>query len=448
MPRFCGLDIHKKEVQAVLIDDTGKVLLRQRFLAIGSVIQAFARNHLTQEDHVALEATTNTWPIVALLQPLVKQVVVSNPMRTKAIAQAKIKTDKVDALVLAQLLRADFLPSVWIPPDETRRMRQRATERSMLMNDRTRIKNRIHAILHQRLIEAPTGDLFSTENLAWLRGSSIPLEPQGRAALDRQLRLFDALQPELETVTQSAAANAYDTPQIKLLMTLPGFDFCVAEALLAALGDFTRFPNADKAASYLGLVPSTYQSGDHCYHGRITKQGRSNARWMMVQAAQSAALHPGPLGAFFRKIAKKKSRNVAIVATARKLVTIAWHMLHNNEPYRYAVPSTLDAKFARLRILATGEKSKRGSSKGTPRSANYGTGIRTRAVPGLAEIYLREGLPANVPLEDNPAELRALQQHEPSVLQHARQVSVSRRVPRRRSSTPAVPAKQEPANKP
>jgi transposase len=181
-------------------------------------------------------------------------------------------------------------------------------------------------------------------------------------------------------------------------------------------------------------VPSTYQSGDHCYHGRITKQGRSHARWMMVQAAQSAALHPGPLGAFFRKIARKKNRNVAIVATARKLVTIAWHMLTNNEPYRYAVPSTIDAKFARLRILATGQKSKRGSIKGRPRSANYGTGIRTRAVAGLPDLYAREGLPPTIAFQDKPAELRALQQHGPDVVQHATQVSVAKRTPRRRQS--------------
>ena len=436
MPRFCGLDIHKKEIQAVLIDDAGKVLLRQRFLATSPVILAFAHKHLTPDDRVALEATTNTWPIVALLQPLVKEVVVSNPMRTKAIAQAKIKTDKVDALVLAQLLRADFLPNVWIPNEETRRLRQRATERSMLMNDRTRIKNRIHAILHQRLIEPPTGDLFSTENLAWLRGSSIPLEPQGRAALDRQLRLYDALQPELDTVTQHAAEQAYHNPQTKLLMTLPGVDFCVAEGILAAFGDFTRFPSADKAASYLGLVPSTFQSGDHCYHGRITKQGRSHARWMLVQAAQTAALHPGPLGAFFRKLARKKNRNVAIVATARKLATIAWHMLTNNEPYRYAVPGTIDAKFARLRIRATGEKRKSGSPKGSPRPANYGSGGASRAVRGLNEIYQREGLP--VPDQCKPAELRALQQAGPDVVRHAQEVLVSKRVPRARAAKAAT----------
>ncbi|MFO0283405.1 MAG: transposase [Acidobacteriota bacterium] len=129
-----------------------------------------------------------------------------------------------------------------------------------------------------------------------------------------------------------------------------------SHTLLAALGDTTRFPSAKHAASYLGLTPSTYQSGSKSYHGRITKQGSSHARFMMVEAAQTASRHPGPLGHFFHKLKKKKGRNPAIVALAHKLVVIAWHMLKNNEPYRYAMPSTLAAKFSRLRIQATGEK--------------------------------------------------------------------------------------------
>ena len=219
-------------------------------------------------------------------------------------------------------------------------------------------------------------------------------------------------------------------------MTLPGFDFCAAEALLAALGDSKRFPSADKAAAYLGLVPSTYQSGDHCYHGRITKQGRSHARWMMVQAAQTAASHPGPLGAFFRKIAKKKNRNVAVVAAARKLVTIAWHMLNNNEPYRYAQPTTLDAKFTRLRIRAGGDKRKTGLPKGSPRPANYASGARTRtrAIRSIDDIYAREGLPPIAPLA-KPAETRMLKQLGSGVAEHSRQVRIARRVPRGKSQT-------------
>jgi hypothetical protein len=191
------------------------------------------------------------------------------------------------------------------------------------------------------------------------------------------------------------ATHAWNDPRIKLLMTLPGVDFTVAESMLAAFGDIARFPSAKQAASYLGLTPSTYQSGNKSYHGRITKQGSSHARFMMVEAAQTASRHPGPLGHFFNKLKKKKGRNPAIVALAHKLVLIAWHMLKNNEPYRYATPSTLEAKFSRLRIQVTGEKRKGGYAKGSKRKPTYGSGVRTKAVPSLAALYQREGLPPN-----------------------------------------------------
>ena len=156
---------------------------------------------------------------------------------------------------------------------------------------------------------------------------------------------------------------------------------------MAALGDVKRFPDADRAAAYLGLVPSTHQSGQHCYHGRITKQGASHARWMLVQAAQQVGRHPGPLGLFFRRLARKKNRNVAVVATARKLITIAWHMLMNNEPYRYAQPKTMEAKFSRLRIRATGRKTKAAPPKGNrapPPTAPAHAHVRClRSIPSM-----------------------------------------------------------------
>jgi transposase len=388
---FAGLDLHKKEVQAVLLDEDGRILHRSRFPATRAALEAFAKTNLSPDSTVAaVEATTNTWPVAAILQPLVHKVVVSNPLRTKAIACAKIKTDKVDALALAQLVRTGYLPEVWIPDDETRLMRQRSTERAMLSADRTRIKNRIHSVLHQRLIEAPASDLFSVKNLAWLK--ALTLDPFGRDSLDRHLRQLERVEQEITALTAQIAVHAHQTPAVKLLMTLPGVDFTVAETILAALGDLSRFPTPDKAAAYLGLVPSTHQSGDHCYHGPITKQGARHARWLLVQAAQHAALHPGPIGAFFRRIAKKKNRNVAVVAVAHKLVVLAWHILKNNEPYRYAQSKTLEAKLSRLRILATGRKRKGGLAKGQPRPAQYGKG-RTQAVPGLDHLYAAEGLP-------------------------------------------------------
>ena len=229
---FAALDLHKQEVEAVILNDDGAIRHRQRFPTTRAALVKFAQQHLGPGIAVAVEATFNTWPVVDILTPFVKEVVVSNPLRTRAIAEAKIKTDKVDAFVLAQLLRLDFLPRVWIPDPATQQQRRATTERAQLTADRTRLKNRIHAILHQRLIEAPAGDLFTPVNLAWLR--ALPLDDFGRALLDRLLRLLDQLELELTAVGDALAAHAQQSPQVKLLMTLPGVDFPVAETVLAA----------------------------------------------------------------------------------------------------------------------------------------------------------------------------------------------------------------------
>jgi len=424
---FVGLDLHKKIVEAAILDEAGNILWRGSFPATRPALENFARTQLTSDHRLALEATTNTWAVATLLEPFVAEVVVSNPLRTRAIAEAKIKTDRVDALVLAQLLRSDFLPRVWQPDVDTRRRRALSTERANLVSDRTRLKNRIHAVLHQRLIEAPAGDLFQPRSRAWL--AALELDPLGRQTLGRHLRQLARLEEELTALTDDLAREAHADPRVRLLMTLPGVDFPVAQTLLAALGDVTRFPDGNRAASYLGLVPSTHQSAAHCYHGPITKQGNSHARWMMVQAAQALARHPGPLGVFFRRLARKKNRNVAVVATARKLVSIAWHMLTANEPYRYAQPATLEAKFSRLRIRATGRRKPNGSKKGAPRAAAYGIGKPTRAVPSLDQVCADAELPA--PAAIAPGEQRVLDQTDTAAF--AASIRKSKRVPRHSS---------------
>jgi transposase len=396
---FAGLDIHKRVVEAAVLDAAGKVLHRERFECNRKELERFARRRLGKKAKVALEATTNTWAVVGVLEPLVGEVVVSNPLRTRAIAEAKVKTDKVDALVLAQLLRADFLPSVWKPDPGTRARRSTTTHRAALVHDRTRIKNRIHAVLHQRLIECPVGDLFSVKGREWLENLRIQDE-HGKAALATGLRLLANIEKEVEHVTDELAVDGYDEPRVRLLMTLPGVDVPVAQTLLGALGDAARFKSADHAAAYLGLVPSTKQSADHCYHGPITKQGRGHTRWLLVQAAQHIAKHSGPLGVFFRRLASKKNRNVAVVATARKLVTVAWHMLRNNEPYRYADPRPTQTKLARHRVRATGERRIGGCPKGVGRHPNYGKGRPARTIPSIDQLYEQEGLPPTTPLKD------------------------------------------------
>ena len=387
---FTGLDLHKKEVEAVLLAEDGRILHRSRFPATRAALEAFAAARLSSRDSiVAVEATTNTWPVAAILQPLVHKLVVSNPLRTKAIASAKIKTDKVDALVLAQLLRADYLPEVWIPDGPTRLMRQRSTERAMLSADRTRIKNRIHSVLHQRLIAAPSPDLFSMKNIAWLK--ALPLDPFGRDSLDRHLRQLDRVEQELLALTSQIAVHAHQTPAVKLLMTLPVWTLPSPKP---SSRPWAMFPIQDSRSSrILSRAGPFHPPIRRPLLSRTDHKTRSPSCPLAAGSGRAAC---GPASRTPRRFLpphrQKEDRNVAVVAVAHKLVVLAWHMLHNNEPYRYAQPKTLQAKLSRLRILATQQKRKGGNVKGQPRSAQYGKG-RTQAIPGLDELYGKEGLP-------------------------------------------------------
>lgn len=423
MLRSIGCDIHKREAQFAILDEHGAWVEQTRIPATREALAAFARDHFLPGDRLALEATFHTWAVAEVLRPFCQEVVVSNPLRTRAIASAKIKTDKVDARVLAQLLRSDFLPRVWQPDPETQRRRRLVSRRASLVGDRTKIKNRLHAVLHHRLLPVAVSDPFNRPGRAWL--AALPLDPAGRSACDSELRLLDAVETEIRALDDQLASLAYHDPHIKLLLTLPGVDFGIACTLLAALGDYTRFRDGDHAASYLGLVPSTRQSGDHCYHGPITRHGNSHARWLLVQAAQHLAAHPGPLGVFFRRLLKKKNRNVAVVACARKLVVVAWHMLTHNEPYRYAQPMPTQAKLSRLRTRVTLERRRGGNAKGAGRHPNYGKG-RTRRVPSLPEAYAAEDLPAAFPL--SPGEQRMLRDH--NLVRFHQSLAQSLRIPK------------------
>ncbi len=432
--RYAGLDVHKRVIEACIVDQAGVVVHRERFALNRRTLELFATKILRPTDHVALEATTNCWAVVDVLRPHVAKVLVSNPMATKAIAQAKVKTDKVDAHVLAQLLRCDFLPEVWQPDEATRRLRELTSRRSTLVGQRTMMRNRIHSVLAMRLVEAPSR-LFYGDGLEWL--TNVELDPQARLLVDSDLRQMEFLQKEIDVLDAELARRGHASDPVKLLMTLPGVDVATSEAVLAAWGDPTRFPDGDTAASYLGLAPSTKQSADRCYHGPITKRGNSQARWMLIQAAQHLDKNPGPLGHFFRRLCRKKNRNVAVVAAARKLGVIGWHMLIANEPYRYALPRATQDKLQRLRVRATGQRRPNGAKKGQKAVAKLPGGSYTvRALSGVCES---EGLPPPRPL--SPGEQRTVQQVGcEDFLARISQPQLLPRAPRRRTKQGAIHA--------
>jgi transposase len=391
--RFVGLDVHKRVIQAFVCDAAGQPQHTERFELSRDTLHDFAQRQLDHDCTVALEATTNTWAITDVLADFCPNIVVSNPMRTKAIASAKVKSDKVDAATLAHLLRCDFLPRVWIPDAATRAERSLASRRSALTRQSISLKNRLHSVLHQRLIQTPC-ELFSAKGRDWLASVALPAVVRGE--VDSLLHMLHVLDQEQTALRAHIDRSAFASNNIKLLMTLPGVDATTAHAIMAAIGNIARFASADKLAAYFGLVPSVRQSAEHCVHGRITKQGNSNVRWLLIQAAQQAAKHPGPLGLQFAKLERKKNRSVAVVAIAHKLALLLWHLLTHQTPYRYAIPSTVQTKLARLRVSQQGKR-KSGPTRQQPRPAAYGTGHSTRLCRSLNATLRNEGLPAASP---------------------------------------------------
>lgn len=391
MLRFVGLDVHKRLLVWCCLSPEGEILAEGRLDEVTAASLAqFAARHLGPDDQLALEATTHAWAVARALRPHVAGVTVSNPLATKAIAQAKVKTDRVDARVLAHLLRCGYLPTVWQPGPEDERLREWTARRSRLVAHRTALSNRLQATLAQRLLICPH-ELSTASGRAWL--STCEVDEDCRWLLDSDLRLLAALEAELAAIDRQLAQRGYDDPRLKLLMTLPGVSQHTGQSLLAAIGEVSRFRDGRALASYLGLVPSTRQSASKCYHGAITKTGRGHTRWMLVQAAHSVRLHPGPLGHFFRRLKRKKNHNVAVVAVAHKLAILAWHVLTSNTPYRYALPRATEEKLAKLRVAATGQRRPSGLGPGVDPRTVRGSGVKGRTQRGLSAVYASEGLP-------------------------------------------------------
>jgi transposase len=364
--RIIALDVHRSFAQTAILEngklrDAGKIdLERYRLLRFAKTLKS--------DDEIIIEATGNTSAIVRLLSPFVGRVVIANPLLVRAIAWAKVKTDKIDAAVLAKLHASGFLPEVWMPDEETERRRRLAAERTQLVSQMTRLKNRIQSVLHANLIPPYKGTLFSQRGRAWLEAQ--PLAQDQHRVVLRHTAELDRLGVELAEVDKSLAQKALNEPLVRRLMTITGVNFTVAMSVLAAIGDIRRFSSPQKLVSYFGINPRVRQSGDKpAYHGRITKQGRAHARSMLVEAAWVISSAPGPLRAFFIRIRDKRGKHVAAVATARKLAVIVWHMLTKDEDFAWNRPALLQWKLRKLELKAGHPSRRGGKQKGS--AADY-----------------------------------------------------------------------------
>lgn len=376
--RTIGLDVHKRFAQVAVLTEDQRLIRAGRIATTPEALREFAQQ-LGPADEVALESSWNTWAVVELLRQHAGRVVVSNPMQTRAIAQGRVKTDEVDAATLAQLLRADFLPEVWVPDEKTRELRRRVAERRALAVQQARLRNRIHAVLLRNLRPCPHQDLLGKAGRSWLARVELPAAE--REQVERALRLLDAFAPELAAADRTIAALVVEDARVRRLLTIPGVGPAVAAGLVALIGDHHRFARPQKLVGYLGLDPRVRQSGERpARTGHISRAGQAHARWLLVEAAHAAVRVPGPLRAFFVRIARRRGPQIAVVATARKLAVLAWHLLHDGTEYRWAPARLVRQKRRALERTA-------GLAKTRTREALPDAALERRALLQAEEAY-------------------------------------------------------------
>ena len=358
--RCVGLDVHLDFIEIAICEE-GQVFSAGRVPATPEGIKALAES-LSPSDRVALEVTGSSWEIVRLLEAHVRKIVVVSPGDT-GISGARAKTDRLDARTLARLLWTGELEAVWVPPEWIARMRRRLHRREQLVRARSRAKNEIHAVLMRRLKgRPPVSDLFGVKGREWLRGLELPLEEA--ETVQACLRHIEFLDTEIEQVERLICQEALKSRQVRRLLTVPGVNVICAAVFFAAVGDVRRFKGSRPVVAYLGLDPRVSQSGSApARSGRISKQGSPQARWALVEAAQSVAQQPGPLHAFYERIRARKGHNVAIVAVARKLAVLFYCMLTREQDYAHQQPSLTAQKLRRLEVKA-GAPTRKGKPSG------------------------------------------------------------------------------------
>ncbi len=352
--RAIGLDIHRGFCEVAIAED-GQVRPARRVGTAPAELEAFGAS-LEPGDVVTLEATGNAVAIARILAPHAR-VVLADPKATKAATRLRAKTDRIDARILAQLLASGFLPDVWQPDEATGALRRQVSRRAHLVKQRTMAKNQVHAALIRNLIgRGPASDLFGRRGRAWLAEVDLPADE--REGVEASLRVVDFLDTEIARLDAILAAAVLGSADMRRLMTLPGVSATTAATLAAVIGDVRRFPAAGRLVAYVGLDPRVSQSGeDPARHGRISKQGAAIARQVLVEAAWVASRTPGPLRAFAQRIAARRGWPVAIVAVARKLAVLVWHLLHRAEEYAYGRPSRHRAKVRLLELRVGAERS-------------------------------------------------------------------------------------------
>jgi len=331
--RYIALDIHKEYVMVGAQNAAQDWIIRARRVEMIH-FRTWAGNNLRAGDAVVIETTTNVWDIYDIVAPLVTRTVVAHAGAVRQIAEARVKTDKQDIERLLRLLIANIVPEVWVPPAHVRELRGMIAYRNRLVKTGAMIRNRLHSLLHRHNLPLPEEGLANKD---WWEAQSIsPLEKlQVRQELS-MLAEIEKHKAELGKELSKMSVGQTWGKQATGLLQLPGIGVTIALTVLAAIGDIRRFENPKRLVGYVGLGAGVHDSGKEHIDKGITKSGRKELRWALIEAAWKAVQMSPIWKARFEELKKRKGSCKAIVSIARKLLVTIWYVLAREEIDRNA----------------------------------------------------------------------------------------------------------------
>lgn len=344
--KFIGIDYHKRYTQITVMDREGYVVDRARIRSEKEEIEGYFRG--IEGPRIAVMEASRSWgKMYDILEEELEEVILAHPQKVKAIASARVKTDKMSSEILAHLLRSDLIPKAHIPSKETREIKYRLRQRMFLVRIQTMLKNRIHDLLDRNHIEVggeeeDFSDLFGKAGMKYLKSLNLPAGEQ--KLLRRELKVLEQIQEHVEATKEEIKELGANDQEVQWVKSVPGMGDFFSLLVAKEIDIIDRFADARKLWGYAGIIPSTYASGNRCYHGRITKQGNKYLRWAMIEAVIPAIRKSPRLKYYYQKIKSKKGSNAAKVATARKLLELIYCVLKERRNYyetKREVPTAL-----------------------------------------------------------------------------------------------------------
>ena len=336
-----GCDAHRRFSQFAILDADGQFLEQVRVNHEPGAIRRFL-SEFPPGTPVALESVGNWYWIVDEIEAADCIPLMAHAAKAKVMMGNVNKTDKLDAKGLAMLLHLGSLPTVWLPPGETRDERELHRTRMAMSRIRTALKNRVHSTLAKYAGSLNTdSDIFTPKWRPKLTKACAALPPETQRCMQQHLAALDHVQGQIKELEKRIQQRVETTRSIQLLKTLPGVANILSIVIDREIGDVSRFPSSGHFASYCGTVPTVKGSGGKVRYGRLRKQSNQYLKWAFIEAANVVVRqrrHPNwrnkHVTILFERIRRRKGHAKAVGALARHLSEAAYWMLRKQEPYK------------------------------------------------------------------------------------------------------------------